>query len=203
MSADSPPPRPLHNAPMHDESSSNPDNGARWPGQLAAVDMGSNSFRLEIGELADGRYRRIDYLKETVRLGAGLDADGLLTDEAAARGLACLTRFNPDGNIDARNGGIYSAANVIPYTANVQYSFRFVVDILNHLYSVYVTPAAGSEQTVGTDFAFRSEQSAVTNLNNWGVVVSSAAGTNTVCNFTDGGAAPQGTRQSFYRVRRL
>lgn len=65
----------------------------RWPGQLAAIDMGSNSFRLEIGQLVDGRYRRIDYQKETVRLGAGLDADGLLTDEAGARGLACLARF--------------------------------------------------------------------------------------------------------------
>ena len=67
--------------------------GPRWPGQLAAIDMGSNSFRLEIGQLIDGRYRRVDYLKETVRLGAGLDANGLLTDEAAVRGLACLARF--------------------------------------------------------------------------------------------------------------
>jgi hypothetical protein len=48
-------------------------------GPLAAVDMGSNSFRLEIGQLQHGRYRRIDYLKETVRLGGGLDADGMLT----------------------------------------------------------------------------------------------------------------------------
>lgn len=63
---------------------------------LAAIDMGSNSFRLEIGQLPQGhlgRYRRIDYLKETVRLGAGLDASGQLSDEAAQRGLACLRRF--------------------------------------------------------------------------------------------------------------
>jgi exopolyphosphatase/guanosine-5'-triphosphate,3'-diphosphate pyrophosphatase len=60
---------------------------------LAAVDMGSNSFRLEIASLARGRYERIDYIKETVRLGAGLDGAGLLTDEAAQRGLACLRRF--------------------------------------------------------------------------------------------------------------
>jgi exopolyphosphatase/guanosine-5'-triphosphate,3'-diphosphate pyrophosphatase len=65
----------------------------RWPGQLAAIDMGSNSFRLEIGQLVKGQYRRIDYLKETVRLGAGLDANGLLTEEAALRGLACLAHF--------------------------------------------------------------------------------------------------------------
>jgi len=69
------------------------DNGSRWPGQLAAIDMGSNSFRLEIGQLQRGRYRRLDYLKETVRLGAGLDAAGFLNDEAAARGLDCLARF--------------------------------------------------------------------------------------------------------------
>lgn len=62
-------------------------------GPLAAVDIGSNSFRLEIGELVHGRYRRIDYVKETVRLGGGLGADGLLGDEAAQRGLACLRRF--------------------------------------------------------------------------------------------------------------
>ncbi len=65
----------------------------RTAGLLAAVDMGSNSFRLEIGQIAHGRYRRIDYLKETVRLGGGLDANGLLTDAAAQRGLDCLARF--------------------------------------------------------------------------------------------------------------
>ena len=75
------------------DSRSAPADAPRWPGQLAAIDMGSNSFRLEIGQLIDGRYRRIDYLKETVRLGAGLDTNGLLTEEAGARGLACLARF--------------------------------------------------------------------------------------------------------------
>ena len=44
-------------------SSTARDTESRWPGQLAAIDMGSNSFRLEIGQLQGGRYRRIDYLK--------------------------------------------------------------------------------------------------------------------------------------------
>ncbi len=69
------------------------ESSANHSGALAAVDMGSNSFRLEIGNLPHGRYRRIDYLKETVRLGAGLDANGMLSEEAAQRGLACLRRF--------------------------------------------------------------------------------------------------------------
>jgi exopolyphosphatase/guanosine-5'-triphosphate,3'-diphosphate pyrophosphatase len=62
-------------------------------GVLAAIDMGSNSFRLELAQLQNGRYKRIDYLKDSVRLGAGLDASGLLTEEAVQRGLACLQRF--------------------------------------------------------------------------------------------------------------
>lgn len=69
------------------QSSANPQ------APLAAVDMGSNSFRLEIGTLPQGRYRRSDYLKETVRLGGGLDAEGQLDEAAAQRGLACLHRF--------------------------------------------------------------------------------------------------------------
>ncbi|MEW6704095.1 MAG: Ppx/GppA phosphatase family protein [Pseudomonadota bacterium] len=60
---------------------------------LAAIDIGSNSFRLEIAQLEHGRYRRIDYIKETVRLGGGLDAEGRLGEEAMQRGLACLARF--------------------------------------------------------------------------------------------------------------
>lgn len=60
---------------------------------LAAVDIGSNSMRLEIGRVERGRYRRIAYLRETVRLGAGLDAAGLLGEQAAEQGLACLQRF--------------------------------------------------------------------------------------------------------------
>ena len=69
------------------------DNTQPVDGALAAIDLGSNSFRLEIGALARGRYRRLEYLKETVRLGAGLDADGRLSEAAALRGLACLSEF--------------------------------------------------------------------------------------------------------------
>jgi exopolyphosphatase/guanosine-5'-triphosphate,3'-diphosphate pyrophosphatase len=60
---------------------------------LAAVDLGSNSFRLEIGQVIHGRYRRVDYLKETVRLGAGLDDQGMLTEPAMHAGLETLARF--------------------------------------------------------------------------------------------------------------
>ena len=35
--------------------------------RLAAVDLGSNSFRLEIGRIEHGSFIRTEYLKETVR----------------------------------------------------------------------------------------------------------------------------------------
>ena len=60
---------------------------------LAAVDLGSNSFRLEIGRVHHGLVQRVHYAKETVRQGAGLDASRKLTAEAMQRGLECLARF--------------------------------------------------------------------------------------------------------------
>ncbi len=64
-------------------------NGTR----LAAVDLGSNSYRLEIGHLDHGQIHRTEYLKETVRQGNGLDEDRNLTPEAMQRGWDCLARF--------------------------------------------------------------------------------------------------------------
>ncbi len=60
---------------------------------LAALDLGSNSFRLEIGRLDHGQIRRTEYLKEIVRQGNGLDEARNLTEEAMQRGLDCLARF--------------------------------------------------------------------------------------------------------------
>ena len=60
---------------------------------LAAIDMGSNSFRLEIGRLDHGHLQRVDYLKETVRLGNGFDAQRNLSEAAMQRGFECLARF--------------------------------------------------------------------------------------------------------------
>lgn len=60
---------------------------------LAAVDLGSNSFRLEIGSYEHHQIHRVEYLKETVRQGSGLDSSRNLTQESMERGWACLARF--------------------------------------------------------------------------------------------------------------
>lgn len=60
---------------------------------LAAIDLGSNSFRLEIGRLDGGQIQRVEYIKEAVRQGGDLDENRNLTPEAIERGLRCLARF--------------------------------------------------------------------------------------------------------------
>jgi exopolyphosphatase/guanosine-5'-triphosphate,3'-diphosphate pyrophosphatase len=60
---------------------------------LAAVDLGSNSYRLEIGRYDHDHIHRSEYIKETVRQGNGLDEARNLTTEAMQRGWDCLARF--------------------------------------------------------------------------------------------------------------
>jgi len=102
--------------------------------------------------------------------------------QTAYTGFAVITRFNPSGNIDARSGGSYTATNTIPYTGGVSYHFRVVVNIAAHTYAAYVTPQGGTEQTISTNLAFRTEQATVSQLN-W-VGAFSEVGTETLCNFT-------------------
>ena len=59
---------------------------------LAALDLGSNSFHLIIAKIEHGELRTVETLAEKVQLGAGL-SNGILSEEAIERGLACLTRF--------------------------------------------------------------------------------------------------------------
>jgi len=60
---------------------------------LAAIDLGSNSFRLEIGRYEHGQIQRVEYLKETVRQGSGFDENRNLSQESMERGWECLARF--------------------------------------------------------------------------------------------------------------
>ena len=61
--------------------------------QIAAVDLGSNSFRLQIGRVVDDQIYPLDTLKESVRLAAGLTREKLLDEAAQQRALESLSRF--------------------------------------------------------------------------------------------------------------
>jgi len=97
-------------------------------------------------------------------------------------GVAVIIRFGTTGNIDARNGGAYAAAATIPYVANMVYKVRLAVDVGAHRFSAFVTPPGGQEQTLGMNYAFRTEQNTVTSLNNW-VIESEAPNAAKMCGF--------------------
>jgi exopolyphosphatase/guanosine-5'-triphosphate,3'-diphosphate pyrophosphatase len=59
----------------------------------AAVDLGSNSFRLHIGRHDGEAIRVVKSMREPIRLGAGIDASGNLTAAAMQQALACLQTF--------------------------------------------------------------------------------------------------------------
>ncbi len=68
-------------------------NGSSKPGQVAVIDLGSNSWRLVVFTFGTDWWKRTDELYETVRIGAGLAASGRLSDEAIDRGLETLDVF--------------------------------------------------------------------------------------------------------------
>ncbi len=75
--------------------------------EVAALDMGSNSFHLVVARLDNGSVKVVDRVRETVRLAAGLDEQGRLTAEAEANALVSLERLGqrlrelPTGSVRA------------------------------------------------------------------------------------------------------
>lgn len=60
---------------------------------LAAVDLGSNSFHLQIGRVVDGQIYPLDAVREVVRLGAGLTAEKRIDRASQAAALEALAKF--------------------------------------------------------------------------------------------------------------
>lgn len=61
--------------------------------QIAAIDLGSNSFHMVVARLDRGEIRVQERRSEKIQLGAGLDAANYLTDEVQKRALECLKRY--------------------------------------------------------------------------------------------------------------
>jgi Big-like domain-containing protein/polysaccharide lyase-like protein/purple acid phosphatase-like protein len=144
-------------------------SGASWQNQAFAPQSGRLTAQFDVAPNAN-------------------NSDGVagLTPGNAATftDLAAIVRFNTAGNIDARNGAAYAALAPIPYVGGTTYRVRMVVDIPAHTYSVYVTPSGGSEQTVGLNYAFRSEQAGANTLS--ALASFTGSGILQVCNLTIG-----------------
>jgi hypothetical protein len=106
-----------------------------------------------------------------------------LSDGAANQyaSLATGVRFNPSGTLDVRNGSGFTAAANIAYQAGVTYHFILDVNVASHTYNAYVV-LLSRQITLGSNVAFRSEQSTVPLLNTVGVM--SSSGGLSICNIT-------------------
>lgn len=60
---------------------------------LAALDLGSNSFHLQIGRVVDDQVYLLDSLRDPVRLGAGFTRDRRIDQVTRTRALEVLARF--------------------------------------------------------------------------------------------------------------
>lgn len=61
--------------------------------QLAAIDLGSNSFHMVVARIQNNQPQVIDAIKEMVRLAAGLDEKLVLSEQKMEEALDCLSRF--------------------------------------------------------------------------------------------------------------
>ena len=115
---------------------------------------------------------------------AGINAvSGLSLGNASSyTDLAVIVRFYTTGQIDVRNGSVYSSDATVNYTAGAVYHFRIEVDIPGHTYSVYVKEGSGSEVLIAQDYAFRDEQNTVASLDT--LAVYGSAGSQQILNFS-------------------
>jgi exopolyphosphatase / guanosine-5'-triphosphate,3'-diphosphate pyrophosphatase len=104
---------------------------------LAAIDLGSNSFRLQLGSYENGELYQTEYFKEPLRLGQLDETQNIPTDHFR-RGLACLARFSERLNGFDRSRvravatqTLREAKNRHAFVAEAEEILRFPIEIIS------------------------------------------------------------------------
>ncbi len=105
---------------------------------LAVVDLGSNSFRLEIGRVEGDQIFRLDTWRETIRFGAGMDAKGRLGAPARRAALASLARFrerlsglHPSAVRAVATNTFRVATNIADFLPQAEAALGFPIDVIS------------------------------------------------------------------------
>jgi exopolyphosphatase / guanosine-5'-triphosphate,3'-diphosphate pyrophosphatase len=105
--------------------------------QLAAIDLGSNSFHMVVARLQNKQPQTIDAIKEMVRLAAGLDEKNVLSEEKMEQALQCLSRFGqrlkdlPAENVIAvGTNTLRKAGNSASFLARAEKALGFPISIV-------------------------------------------------------------------------
>lgn len=134
---------------------------------LAAVDLGSNSFRLLIGRVEGtalgAQIRPIDSLKESVRLAAGLDDDGVLDAASQRRATEALNRFGerlrsfkPDAVRAVATNTLRVARNGKRFQVTAEAALGFPIEVISgheearliHLGAAHALPNDGQPRLI-------------------------------------------------------
>jgi exopolyphosphatase / guanosine-5'-triphosphate,3'-diphosphate pyrophosphatase len=99
---------------------------------IAAIDLGSNSFHMVLARVDHGEIRILERLGEKVQLGAGLDEEGMLSEEAMQRGFDCLRRFGQLIQGLPESAVRVVGTNALREARNRAYFIRQVRQILGH-----------------------------------------------------------------------
>ena len=108
--------------------------------QIAAVDIGSNSFRLAVGRVVDDQIYQLDTLKEPVRLAAGLTTEKKLDEVSQLRALETLLRFGerlrgfqPDAVRVVATNTLRVAKNVNEFIPRAEAALGFQIEVISGL----------------------------------------------------------------------
>jgi exopolyphosphatase/guanosine-5'-triphosphate,3'-diphosphate pyrophosphatase len=108
--------------------------------RVAAVDCGTNSIRLLVADIVDGRLTDVDRRMEIVRLGEGVDRTGRLSEAALERTFAACGRYAEviaaSGAERARfvaTSASRDAANAAEFTAGVHRILGVVPEVVTGL----------------------------------------------------------------------
>ncbi|WP_193073337.1 exopolyphosphatase [Pseudomonas sp. FME51] len=99
---------------------------------VATIDLGSNSFHMVLARVDHGEIRILERLGEKVQLGAGLDEQNNLSEEAMQRGVDCLRRFAQLINGLPAGAVRIVATNTLRVANNRDVFINKVKDVLGH-----------------------------------------------------------------------
>ncbi|MBY0342115.1 MAG: exopolyphosphatase [Rhodocyclaceae bacterium] len=104
---------------------------------IAAVDLGSNSFRLQVGQVRGNQIYELDGIKETVRLGAGLGSDKQLDGVSQLRALSALSKFgerlrgfHPDAVRAVATNTLRVAKNGASFLVQAEAALGFPIEVI-------------------------------------------------------------------------
>ncbi len=127
---------------------------------LAAVDLGSNSFRLQVARVENDQLYMLDGLREAVRLAAGLTEDRRLDKPSQQRALACLQRFGerlrglPREAVRAvGTNSLRVAGNAAEFLQQAEVALGFPIEVIagrEEARLIYLGVAQGLPQSEGT-----------------------------------------------------